>query len=102
MKHVQRYVLDPGVASPLSPRTPILLRVDSGLLWLTVENDQRDYWLQSGQTLTLEAGVRAWLSADRASATVECLSMRAREPHAPLGALLRRLRWITATCLPRA
>lgn len=44
----------------------------SGAIWLTIEGDSEDIWLQAGGRIGLKAGQRVWLSAehDRARFTV--------------------------------
>jgi hypothetical protein len=44
----------------------------SGAIWLTIEGDSEDIWLQAGERIGLKAGQRVWLSAehDRARFTV--------------------------------
>ena len=39
------------------------LHVSEGELWLTIGGDAHDYWLRAGESMTLVAGARVWLSA---------------------------------------
>jgi quercetin dioxygenase-like cupin family protein len=39
------------------------LHVSEGELWLTIGGDAHDYWLRAGESMTLAAGARVWLSA---------------------------------------
>lgn len=42
---------------------PLIVEAAHGTLWLTIEGDAEDYWLQPGQTFLLPAGVRAWIGS---------------------------------------
>ncbi len=42
---------------------PLVVEVEQGTLWLTVEGDAEDYWLDSGQSFLLPAGMRAWIGS---------------------------------------
>lgn len=44
---------------------PLVLTVTAGQLWLTIEHDSEDYWLEAGQSFELPAGVRAWVGPSR-------------------------------------
>lgn len=43
----------------------LVVEVAQGALWLTIEGDAEDYWLDSGQSFLLPAGVKAWVGAGR-------------------------------------
>lgn len=60
--------------------SPLVLTVSAGQLWLTIEHDSEDYWLEAGQSFALPAGVRAWVGASRG--TVRMTVARADE-HQP-------------------
>ncbi len=53
---------------------PLVVTVTAGQLWLTVEHDAEDYWLEAGQSFVLPAGTRAWVSAGREGARVNVTS----------------------------
>lgn len=42
---------------------PLVVEVEQGTLWLTVEGDAEDYWLDRGQSFLLPAGTRAWIGS---------------------------------------
>jgi len=42
------------------------LVIEAGTVWLTRSDDQTDYWLNTGATVTLRAGETLWLSAEHA------------------------------------
>lgn len=42
---------------------PLVVEVEQGTLWLTVEGDAEDYWLDRGQSFLLPAGLRAWIGS---------------------------------------
>ncbi|CAG9236139.1 conserved hypothetical protein [Paraburkholderia tropica] len=44
------------------------LQVSEGELWLTIGGDADDYWLRAGESISLAAGTRVWLSAGREGA----------------------------------
>jgi quercetin dioxygenase-like cupin family protein len=43
----------------------LVVEVAQGTLWLTVEGDAEDYWLEAGQSFLLPAGSRAWVGSGR-------------------------------------
>lgn len=49
---------------------PIVVKVTAGQLWLTIEGDAEDYWLDAGQSFVLTAGARAWVGAGHSSVRV--------------------------------
>jgi quercetin dioxygenase-like cupin family protein len=53
---------------------PLVVMVTTGQLWLTLEHDAEDYWLEAGQSFVLPAGARAWVSAGRDGARVNVTS----------------------------
>lgn len=52
----------------------LVVTVTAGQLWLTIEHDAEDYWLNAGQSFALPAGTRAWISAGREGARVDVSS----------------------------
>jgi quercetin dioxygenase-like cupin family protein len=44
---------------------PLVVEVEHGVLWLTIEGDAEDYWLDAGQSFLLPAGAKAWIGAGR-------------------------------------
>jgi quercetin dioxygenase-like cupin family protein len=44
---------------------PLVVEVAHGVLWLTIEGDAEDYWLDAGQSFLLPAGAKAWIGAGR-------------------------------------
>lgn len=43
----------------------LVVEVAQGALWLTIEGDAQDYWLDAGQSFLLPAGVKAWVGSGR-------------------------------------
>jgi len=43
----------------------LVVEVAQGALWLTIEGDAEDYWLDPGQSFLLPAGVKAWVGSGR-------------------------------------
>jgi hypothetical protein len=54
-------------------RTATLCALD-GPLWVTVEGDFADIWLQAGERVEIGAGQRIWLSAERNGARFTVLT----------------------------
>ena len=44
---------------------PLVVEVEHGVLWLTIEGDAEDYWLDAGQSVLLPAGAKAWIGSGR-------------------------------------
>jgi hypothetical protein len=51
---------------------PTTLRVHSGRIWLTVEGQPADHWLESGHSMTLEPGRLVVIETDRPGSRI-CL-----------------------------
>lgn len=47
------------------------IQVSGGRVWLTVEGDRNDYFLEAGQTFTLPAGRLLVMEADRHASLIE-------------------------------
>ncbi|MGN6232883.1 MAG: DUF2917 domain-containing protein [Trinickia sp.] len=43
----------------------LVVEVARGTLWLTIEGDAEDYWLDAGESFLLPAGARAWIGSGR-------------------------------------
>lgn len=71
--------------------SPLAVTVTAGQLWLTVEHDSEDYWLEAGQSFVLQAGARAWLGAGREGMQVALTHAEAR---ARANVVPRRQRWL--------
>jgi quercetin dioxygenase-like cupin family protein len=58
----------------------LVVEVEQGTLWLTFEGDAEDYWVDSGQSFVLPAGMRAWIGAGRGDVrlTLSSASSRAK------------------------
>lgn len=50
------------------------IRIDCGLVWITIEGDANDYWLAAGATLELVPGRHIVIEADRFFSRIELLS----------------------------
>jgi quercetin dioxygenase-like cupin family protein len=75
---------------------PLVINVTSGQLWLTVEHDSEDYWLEAGQSCTLAAGMRAWVGPSRGTVR---MTVTDADPHRVSGERSRRSwrpRWLPA------
>jgi quercetin dioxygenase-like cupin family protein len=49
---------------------PLVVTVMAGQLWLTMELDAEDVWLEKGQSFVVPAAARAWISAGQGGARV--------------------------------
>lgn len=82
----------------LPVRAGAVIRVGQGSLWLTLQGQPQDVWLQRGQTWTVPVTSQLWLSAEPA-ATFELVHALVdwplgRHPQTPPGGWLSSLaRW---------
>ncbi|WP_429497422.1 DUF2917 domain-containing protein [Robbsia andropogonis] len=67
--HHFRFSDDTAIAHTTTARTT--LSVTRGVLWVTMEGDATDYWLEAGASLTVPAERRLWLSADHFPTVLE-------------------------------
>ncbi|MHB9841279.1 DUF2917 domain-containing protein [Paraburkholderia terrae] len=66
MREIRTFELDHSEpASAWRAAQPLAVNVLAGELWLTVEGDAEDYWLEAGESFELKRGAVAWLSAGR-------------------------------------
>jgi len=68
-----------------------MLRVASGRVWLTVEGDAHDYWLDAGDTFAVAPGRLIVIEAGQHSSRIALIHGRQRVPAFGLGAQLRHL-----------
>lgn len=66
---------------------PSVFKVISGEIWLTVEGENGDHWLATGQSIELPRGAMAWVSAGRAGARFALASGSERTVTRPLSGL---------------
>ena len=68
--------------------SPLVITVTAGQLWLTIEHDSEDYWLEAGQSFELRPGARAWIGASRGTVRMTVTRAERRQPSAkpPKGA----------------
>jgi hypothetical protein len=59
--------LSPGETRTVDVREPIDVHCGSGLLWITIEGDSRDFFLRPGQTMNMVMHGRAIIGAERHS-----------------------------------
>ncbi|MGN6667776.1 MAG: DUF2917 domain-containing protein [Trinickia sp.] len=67
----------------------IVVEVAHGALWLTIEGDAEDYWLEPGQSFLLPAGARAWIGSGRGDVRLAVTSAVPRADAADKAALAR-------------
>jgi hypothetical protein len=67
MVRIEHYELASPRAVALYLGTGSTIRVSSGRLWLTVQGQPQDVWLQAGEGFTLGSAGTAWLSAEPAA-----------------------------------
>ena len=63
---------------------PSVFKVISGEIWLTVEGENGDHWLATGQSIELPRGALAWVSAGRVGARFALASGSERTVTRPL------------------
>ncbi len=68
---------------------PLVIEVAHGALWLTIEGDAEDYWLDAGQSFLLPAGTRAWFGSGRGDVRVAVMGAGARADGADHARLAR-------------
>ncbi len=61
---------------------PLVINVTAGQLWLTIEHDSEDYWLEAGQSFELPPGVRAWVGSSRGTVRMTVAHTEHRQPSA--------------------
>lgn len=64
------YEVQPNKTAALRVGRSQVLSIEAGTVWLTRSDDQTDYWLDAGTSLSLRAGETLWLSAEAQSARV--------------------------------
>ena len=72
--------LKPGQLISIAVDTRFMLRIDCGLVWLTIEGDEFDYWLATGDTLLLPAGRHIVLEAEKSLSHIAFTSCLREEP----------------------
>jgi quercetin dioxygenase-like cupin family protein len=71
MREIRTFELEHGEpAAAWRAAQPLIVKVMAGEIWLTVEGDERDHWLASGESFRLPRGALAWISAGRLDARV--------------------------------
>lgn len=68
---------------------PLIVEVAHGTLWLTLEGDAEDYWLDPGQSFLLPVGAKAWIGSGRGDVRLTVRGAGARNPAYESAALLR-------------
>lgn len=56
--------LAPGMLISLVPEHMLYLHIHRGLVWVTVEGDETDYWLRAGELLSLPVSRHVVIEAD--------------------------------------
>ena len=59
--------LDPSGIVTLSDGEDLQIHCKTGLLWVTVEGDERDYWLKSGESVKIRSAGRVVIEAGQKS-----------------------------------
>lgn len=65
MRQIQHYQLDAQQCALFETDRDSVLTVDHGLLWVTIEGEETDYWLRAGEVLQVAAARRLWVSAEQ-------------------------------------
>jgi hypothetical protein len=65
MDELRTFELDePRIAQALTFGRAATIRAVTGPIWVTVEGEADDVWLEAGQQIKVARGKRVWLSAD--------------------------------------
>ena len=79
MREVRTFEIEYGEpAAHLRVARPLIVEVEFGRLWLTIEGDAEDYMLDAGQTMSLPRGARAWVGAEGGDARLSVAMARER------------------------
>ena len=79
MREVRTFEIEYGEpAAHLRVARPLIVEVEFGRLWLTIEGDAEDYMLDAGQTMRLPRGTRAWVGAEGGDARLSVAMARER------------------------
>jgi hypothetical protein len=76
MREIRRFELDALECISRRVAATCAIEVEAGRLWITIENDPVDYWLEAGQRLELPARARLWLSAEANGARLKVIDQR--------------------------
>jgi len=71
--------LAPGMLMSVIPEHLLYLHIQRGLVWVTVEGDEMDYWLRAGELLPLPVSRHVVIEADGGEACE--FSMLTTSPH---------------------
>lgn len=61
----QSITLSPGQLVSVIVDTDCTFGIEAGLVWLTIEGDETDYWLRAGNTLLLPAARHIVVEAEK-------------------------------------
>jgi quercetin dioxygenase-like cupin family protein len=91
MREVRTFEIEYGEpAAHLRVARPLVVEVEFGRLWLTIEGDAEDYMLDAGQTMKLPRGARAWVGAEGGDARLSVAMALERARSTGAGAAQRR------------
>lgn len=94
MREVRIFELEHGEpAAAWRVARPSIFKVISGEIWLTVEGDNEDHWLATGQAIELPRKAVAWVSAGQTGARFALASGSERAAASPV-LHLPVLRWL--------
>lgn len=78
MRQIQHYQFDARHCALFETRSRTTFVVGRGRLWITVEGEDADHWLASGDTLDVAARQRVWLGAENADTCLDVVQDPAR------------------------
>lgn len=55
-----------GELVSFSADTALMIRIDAGLVWLTIAGDETDYWMRAGDSMRLPVARHIVIEADQA------------------------------------
>jgi hypothetical protein len=97
----QLFTIPAGQAFSAIAKRPQTLRIDNGKVWITVEGSRDDYWLSSGERLTLEPGRMVVIEADQADSQIAIQAVTGRQLGARLATLARRIHLLRPLAEPK-
>ncbi len=77
--------LSPGQLVSVTVEAAQIMRVDCGLVWVTIEGDENDYWLSAGDALALIPGRHVVIEADKVFSRIDVLPYAALQPRVSRG-----------------
>ncbi|MDE1183101.1 DUF2917 domain-containing protein [Paraburkholderia sp.] len=102
MREIRTFELEPREpVSAWRASQPLVLNVMAGQVWLTVDGDAEDYWLDAGESFELPRNALAWVSAGQ-SGTRLAVRIASGSVHAPVTSTAAARAWSTGRAAVRS